>query len=109
MHTVVESTTETFICRSVRFMRARLHAHTGSSDASCALLPARVADGHSCTPAEPQDIQDAFKGLPHFEESGTEPSVHKYNELATLMHVSGARRSKLQPGFAACLPHLPLS
>ena len=37
-----------------------------------------------------QDIQDAFKGRPHFEEYGTEPSVHKYNELATLMHVSGA-------------------
>ena len=38
-----------------------------------------------------QDIQDAFKGLPHFaEEPGEEPSVHKYNELATLMHVSGA-------------------
>jgi hypothetical protein len=38
-----------------------------------------------------QDIQDAFKGLPHFaEEPGDEPSVHKYNELATLMHVSGA-------------------
>ena len=37
-----------------------------------------------------QDIQDAFKGLPHFaEEPGDEPSVHKYNELATLMHVSG--------------------
>ena len=38
-----------------------------------------------------QDIQDAFKGLAHFaDEAGDAPSVHKYNELATLMHVSGA-------------------
>ncbi len=46
-----------------------------------------------------QDIQDAFKGLPHFEESGTEPSVHKYNELATLMHVSGGLQSKAAAGM----------
>jgi hypothetical protein len=64
LRTVVESTTETFICRS--------------------------------------DIQDAFKGLPHFvEEEGDEPSVHKYNELATLMHVSGARHLRA----SACCPH----
>ncbi len=51
--------------------------------------PGCGADVHCLFICE-QDIQDAFKGLPHFEESGDEPSVHKYNELATLMHVSGA-------------------
>ena len=71
LQTVVESTTETFICRS--------------------------------------DIQDAFKGRPHFQETGFEPSVQRYNELATLMTVSGnqaikhllSRNTHLQFGFAS--------
>ena len=74
LRTVVESTTETFICRSAR---------------TCFAPEAAPAAAHTLL-SPLQDIQDAFKGLPHFEESGTEPSVHKYNELATLMHVSGA-------------------
>ena len=71
LQTVVESTTETFICRS--------------------------------------DIQDAFKGRPHFQETGFEPSVQRYNELATLMTVSGnqaikhllSRNTHLEFGFAS--------
>jgi hypothetical protein len=49
LQTVVESTTETFICRS--------------------------------------DIQDAFKGRPHFQETGFEPSVQRYNELVAVATV----------------------
>jgi len=62
-----------------------------SSAARCATPVCPGLRRSLTAPLAAQDIQDAFKGLPHFaEEGGDEPSVHKYNELATLMHVSGA-------------------